>query len=81
MAWATSSGGCGSNLFALFQPQSKMAGLFRFAVAFPKTGGSKQALSWLAVFWLEIIIANIPGGAFLVSLPRALMAGIFGLSF
>jgi hypothetical protein len=58
---AASPGGRGSNLFALFQPQSKMAGLFRFAVAFLITGKMKQALSWLSVFWLEIIIGIIPG--------------------
>jgi predicted acylesterase/phospholipase RssA len=57
-----SEGGKGSNLFALFQPQSKMAALFRFAVAFLITGKMKQALSWLSVFWIEIIIGIIPGG-------------------
>jgi predicted acylesterase/phospholipase RssA len=56
-----SAGGRDSNLFALFQPQSKMAGLFRFAVAFLISGKTKQALSWLSVFWIEIIIGIIPG--------------------
>jgi predicted acylesterase/phospholipase RssA len=59
---ARSPGGRGSNLFALFQPQTKMAGLFRFAVAFLITGKMKQARSWLSVFWLEIIIGIIPAG-------------------
>jgi predicted acylesterase/phospholipase RssA len=58
----TSPGGRGSNLFALFQPQSKMASLFRFAVAFLITGKLKQAFSWLSVFWIEIIVGIIPGG-------------------
>src|SRR5580704_4925488 len=58
---ADSEGG-GSNLFALFQPQSKMLGLFRFAVAFLIIGKTKQALSWLSVFWIEIIIGIVPGG-------------------
>jgi predicted acylesterase/phospholipase RssA len=53
--------GTGSNLFALFQPQSEMAGLFKFAIAFLVTSKSKKIFSWLALFWLELILGVFPG--------------------
>lgn len=53
--------GKNSNLFSLFQPQPKMKGLFKFAVAFLVTSWSKRFFSWLTLFWIEIILGIIPG--------------------
>jgi len=59
--WPGETNGGVSNLFSLFQPQPSMAGLFRFATAFLITNKSKQALSLVRPFWLEIILGAIPG--------------------
>jgi len=53
--------GTGSNLFSLFQPQSATTGLFKFATAFLITSWSRRILSWLSLFWLEIIVGITPG--------------------
>jgi predicted acylesterase/phospholipase RssA len=53
--------GSGSNLFSLFQPQPATDGLFKFATAFLVTSWSKRILSWLALFWIEILIGITPG--------------------
>jgi predicted acylesterase/phospholipase RssA len=53
--------GQGSNLFALFQPQPETKGLFEFAVAFLVKSWSKRILSWLSLFWIEILVGIIPG--------------------
>ena len=53
--------GRGSNLFSLFQPQPSTSGLFKFATAFLVTSWSRRILSWLTLFWVEIVVGITPG--------------------
>ncbi len=50
-----------SNLFALFQPQPAMEGLFNFALSFLLVDLKRKLLAWLRLFLFEILIGIAPG--------------------
>jgi predicted acylesterase/phospholipase RssA len=50
-----------SNLFALFQPQPQMEGLFRFALVFLTTGTFRKIKKIVPIFVIEILLGLAPG--------------------
>ena len=55
-----SKSGSGSNMLALFQPQTWTRDLFRFAMAFLIKGFWRRALAIVWLFVIEIVVGTIP---------------------
>lgn len=56
--------GKSSNLFALFQPQKGLEGLYRFATSFLLKGVGKRVVAWVRWLWPELIAGLLPLAAF-----------------
>ena len=56
-----SATGRGSNLFNLFQPQKRMAGLFRIAAAFLAYSGWRRVAMFAVAVWLDLLLGAASG--------------------